>query len=490
MATEQVKKLHAVLETIRKRSADRRMTYSDGGPGSGNHGHAGRPGKRGGSAPGNFKSMGTTCTERMAFRNKMSADCRSKLEQNDDTYIDKKVAFSEAKRQLKRCDDDLEKLKPLEGVTLENFPYKQLEYWQKYETARKLERSAYNQMCMTKKKADKDAWKAAQEAANKAYDDHEKFNWDPELALKKRDDLKAKRTELQSQYDQAKKELDEVEQEQQKYIAAYKKDLDQMNKAIIKKYYKQGGPKTLDEATEYLTAKGYFDNSVRDVGSARPLGSPSFWPAVDLSGCDPDLVVSASKAIHKVYKKFPDMSGFAQCLSADDGIREDRTMALYRHHEEDTGGELLINTRHFTKATKGKGYSFDGSFHPLIKSSSPYYAHDAVITHELGHTLDGFLCSKHKEIAEEYTEKVRGEECKGWSVANPILKQAAKNLGMSVTTLKQNVSAYACKNPRETLAEAFAEYMVSDTPRPAAAEIGRQIYSLYSTGKLAGKART
>ena len=41
----------------------------------------------------------------------------------------------------------------------------------------------------------------------------------------------------------------------------------------------------------------------------------------------------------------------------------------------------------------------------------------------------------------------------------------------------------------EAFAEAFSEYIISDNPRPEAAEIGRQIESVYKTGKLAGKER-
>ena len=51
MTAEKIRKIHRLVSEIRERMQERRYVYNDGGPGSGNFGHKGRPGKIGGSAP-------------------------------------------------------------------------------------------------------------------------------------------------------------------------------------------------------------------------------------------------------------------------------------------------------------------------------------------------------------------------------------------------------------------------------------------------------
>ena len=58
MTPKDTTRIHKEVERIRKELDHRRYAYQDGGPGSGNFGHQGRPGKVGGSA-----SEGTASTQ-------------------------------------------------------------------------------------------------------------------------------------------------------------------------------------------------------------------------------------------------------------------------------------------------------------------------------------------------------------------------------------------------------------------------------------------
>lgn len=83
--------------------------------------------------------------------------------------------------------------------------------------------------------------------------------------------------------------------------------------------------------------------------------------------------------------------------------------------------------------------------------------------HELGHALDlrlGF--SKSPEFL-RFKEKIKGQD------------------------IGYLVSRYAKTNDRELVAEAFAEYMLSDTPRSAETEIGRMLDEAYA--KWTGEAK-
>ena len=56
-----------------------------------------------------------------------------------------------------------------------------------------------------------------------------------------------------------------------------------------------------------------------------------------------------------------------------------------------------------------------------------------------------------------------------------IKKSVFKKLGISDGDVSSGLSSYATMNDREFVAEAFAEYVTSPTPRPIAVAVGEEI---------------
>lgn len=94
---------------------------------------------------------------------------------------------------------------------------------------------------------------------------------------------------------------------------------------------------------------------------------------------------------------------------------------------------------------------------------------DALVMHELGHALDGFMTSR--EIIGGYN--------KGWRYAsNKLATKVLKATNMSKDNIAENVSKYATQTNQEWFAECFAEYMCSDTPREMASTLNKLVDEL------------
>jgi SPP1 gp7 family putative phage head morphogenesis protein len=96
-------------------------------------------------------------------------------------------------------------------------------------------------------------------------------------------------------------------------------------------------------------------------------------------------------------------------------------------------------------------------FHPPIAGTSKF---PSVLTHEFGHHLD-FLLDGHPTFLADVSTAL-----KGVSGGNQIAA---------------GLSRYATKNKREFIAEAFAEYRGSKSPRPIAKAVGRVIEKALQT---------
>lgn len=135
--------------------------------------------------------------------------------------------------------------------------------------------------------------------------------------------------------------------------------------------------------------------------------------------------------------------------------------AFYRNQNDGRG--IIFGRLFETDRSEAKKASIESGFSAKVRIASPHHGAEMTMMHELGHALDlrlGF--SKSPEFL-RFKEKIKGQD------------------------IGYLVSRYAKTNDRELVAEAFAEYMLSDTPRSAATEIGRMLDEAYA--KWTGEAK-
>lgn len=172
------------------------------------------------------------------------------------------------------------------------------------------------------------------------------------------------------------------------------------------------------------------------------------------AGLNPNNIVSTTSLMSKrgtqqeevdetmqVFKDINDEYGYViediqlATLKGADGAT---TMAYY------DGSNIAINKTYFDKAKMESSYQacVESGFHP---SQGNKTALQAVTSHELGHALTDAVGAKMKGV--------KGDP------ANAILKEAKKAGGFKGTLagMAGKISGYAKYNPREAIAEAFAD---------------------------------
>ncbi len=124
----------------------------------------------------------------------------------------------------------------------------------------------------------------------------------------------------------------------------------------------------------------------------------------------------------------------------------------------DVGGNLAVNETYFD--AKKMDMAYDGcvasGFHPSRGSKTGL---EAVVAHEMGHRLTDMAGIKAG----------RGN----WqldSIANNIVKAAAKSLKMSHGNLRSSISGYATHNNAECVAEAYADVYCNGNKAAAASK--------------------
>jgi hypothetical protein len=137
-------------------------------------------------------------------------------------------------------------------------------------------------------------------------------------------------------------------------------------------------------------------------------------------------------------------------------------------------GEVLINPKLYTSMKDLKiQYLKDlkSGFHPQGTTSA------SIVTHEIGHAIDGYLTNNLMGITIDETFKTT--KGKAYLTSSNLRKSVLKNLKLKLADVRSELSGYATNNDREFFAEAFAEYFDSENPRPIAAELGKQLEELF-----------
>lgn len=203
---------------------------------------------------------------------------------------------------------------------------------------------------------------------------------------------------------------------------------------------------------------------------------------VDFGKMDERSKKSVYNGIKKVYDKFPQLKGYTNKVLYDPNITG---YAM----SESLSGVLRISSEFSDYKELKKRYDRDVrmQFHPEGTDA------DAIIIHEMGHQLDGYLTQNRvwggkisiygttrtsaavkREVLQQlgYFDYIRVERAE-WSRMGYNGRELNEALEFSKKEfITKHISEYANKNEREFFAECFSEYMTSKKPREAARIFG------------------
>lgn len=172
--------------------------------------------------------------------------------------------------------------------------------------------------------------------------------------------------------------------------------------------------------------------------------------------------VDIANSYGRVIKRYPFLYGTLGSL--DEGENRKNVYACCDMYH-DGGVSVNASSNRFGDYTElARSYADDvkTGYHPQGTYS------DAIVTHELGHSLDGFLSKKN----------ILGSVDSGGDTAafsGILRRRVLKHLKMTKSMVEKELSKYATKNAYEWFAEAFAEAIHSPDPRPMAKEMIRQL---------------
>jgi SPP1 gp7 family putative phage head morphogenesis protein len=210
--------------------------------------------------------------------------------------------------------------------------------------------------------------------------------------------------------------------------------------------------KTVQDIEKWLKDKNWF----------RPDSSGTGKFDVQLSGCDLEAAREIARAYEQVITEFPCLKGNIDAVQA-----KSLSSGTYAQCYSLGGGRVEVSTRIFKDAANlKKMYERDvaGGFHCVGTDWT------SIVTHELGHALDGYLTN----------QGLGGSR----RVANVMRPKVMKDCGLKVADAGTEVSRYAMTNAAEWFAECFAEGMKSASPRKVAMEFMKQLRELVKGVKI------
>ena len=234
----------------------------------------------------------------------------------------------------------------------------------------------------------------------------------------------------------------------------------------IRQEEKEFGPKRerfkqdrQDREKEYSEAKTSKEvgDAMRKSGMFR-TGSTTVLQKVSLQ-----CAQETAKAYESVMDRYPFLIG--QLDGIDEG--ETANSSTYASCHSKTGGKVHLNAhdRYFGNLNNLLA-TYEGDvrtgYHPAGTNGT------SVVTHEIGHALDGFLSRKGINGAQLFSTDAN-------AFSGILRRSVLKSLKMTKASVGSELSRYAQKNAYEWFAECFAEGMTSANPRPMAKEMMRQL---------------
>lgn len=213
----------------------------------------------------------------------------------------------------------------------------------------------------------------------------------------------------------------------------------------------------------------------------------NFTSTADLTGCDLESAKSVAAAYEQIFARYPQLKGKLDAPNAHPKGMKDNTYAWCYIRN---GGRVEVNPTHYSNWNNiTRRYEQDvlSGWHPKGTTA------ESIVTHEVGHAIDGLLAREGVLGGITATGEYRYASS---TMRNTIMKRAAKkdekiaeyweakdwtgkaDKYWQSYAVEEFVSRYASKNPQEWFAECFAEYITSANPRIVATEFGKELERL------------
>ena len=202
-----------------------------------------------------------------------------------------------------------------------------------------------------------------------------------------------------------------------------------------------------------ILMKGVFKATTSRACEEALNASGLFLEKCSLQGIPAKAGKQVGMAFFKLFLDFPFLAGRIDGVTVyKGGGHTFACCVMSTGHHDFAGGQVKLNLSYYRDLRKmNLDYARGDEFHP---DNTDY---SAVITHELGHTLDGYLTGLGLAGYEKDGRKMQ--------VSKYLKKKAMKQLALKAKDVKSELSGYAQKNTAEWFAECFAEYIDSPTPR-------------------------
>lgn len=178
----------------------------------------------------------------------------------------------------------------------------------------------------------------------------------------------------------------------------------------------------------------------------------------NLHGIPSDVVSGIERSYRMVMHRWPQLQGEFQALGTNE-----RRPSVYASCYLSTG-EINVNPHYYQdKIALKRSYDKDvaANWHPAGTDW------EDIVTHELGHAIDGYLTRNMAKVSGMATAKGRASTY----IMNDVLKALKK----TPADISAGLSDYAAMKPEEFFAEAMAEYLGSWLPRPMAKRTGKLV---------------
>ena len=255
-----------------------------------------------------------------------------------------------------------------------------------------------------------------------------------------------------------------------------------------------GTAKTVEEINDFMNSQEWWKSRRvggrhawnKETGRYEIVGMQTVETKADLTGCDLESAKSIASAYQQTFERYPQLKGKFEAPNAQPvGMKEDTYAWCYTK----STGQVQVNPSMYSNwETVVKDYEHD----ILTRWHPPGTTAESIVTHELGHAIDGLLAregvlggvtssGEYRLASSSLKQTVMNRAAK----QDPDLKELMDidRLLKDSSAVENYVSRYAAKNPQEWFAECFAEYITSASPRLVATEFGKELEKLL--GKLA-----
>jgi uncharacterized protein with gpF-like domain len=175
---------------------------------------------------------------------------------------------------------------------------------------------------------------------------------------------------------------------------------------------------------------------------------------ISLGGLAQETKEELRDTMNSIYSKLPETKGAVTSICVNNRLQRCYARCIPVTGEIELSGKMYKDIK---KIKKSYEEDLAVKFHP---AGTDYRS---IFTHEIGHAITGMAAQKMGLTTAQFGLKFQSE----------VLQE----LGLSMKDIALGLSEYGRKDPLEFIAEAFAEYMDSKTPRQIALKAGEKLKS-------------